>query len=110
MQRCVERLASIIEGETRLLKEGGRLDFPVLNARKTHALLEFTLASKSARPGDFACFGDTALRLKDALEENKEYLERRLRATQEIASLILAGIRRDESDGTYKAFRQKGRE
>lgn len=101
LESCIGRLASIIESETQMLKEGGRLEFDALNARKAHALLEFVLASRSARPGETALLGESVRRLQESLAENKELLETRLRATQEIAQLILAGIRTEESDGTY---------
>jgi hypothetical protein len=109
LERCLDRLASIVETESRLLKEGGRLDFDALNARKTHALLELTLASRSARRGELAGLDESARRLREALAANAEILERRLRATQEIAMLILVGIRNDESDGTYTVGRLAAR-
>jgi hypothetical protein len=101
LERCINRLESIVETESRLLKEGGRLHFEAMNARKTHALLEFVLAAKGAQQDDLAPLRESARRLRASLAANAELLEKHLRATQEIAMLILAGIRQGESDGTY---------
>ncbi len=109
LERCIERLNAIIEAETSLLKGGGALDFAALNARKSHALMEFIQASKGARASDLAQFSHKAARLRELLASNAEMLERHLQATQEIAMLVIASIRSDESDGTYTIPRSGAR-
>ncbi|WP_424361532.1 hypothetical protein [Methylocystis parvus] len=106
---CIERLEAIILAETNLLKQGGNLDFEALNARKTHALMEFIQASKGARLRDADGVIDGAERLRELLAVNAEILDRHLQATQEIAMLMITSIRRDDSDGTYSARRHGAR-
>lgn len=98
---CIERLEGIIRAETDLLKQGGSLDFETLNARKTHALMEFIQASKSVRSSGADGVMEGTERLRGLLIANAEILDRHLQATQEIAMLMITSIRRDDSDGTY---------
>jgi hypothetical protein len=102
---CIERLEAIVRAETNLLKQGGNLDFEALNARKTHALMEFIQASRGAHPRNADGVIDGAERLRELLAVNAEILDRHLLATQEIAMLMIASIRHDDSDGTYNARR-----
>lgn len=106
---CIERLEAIIGAETKLLKQGGNLDFEALNARKTHALMEFIQASKGAQLRNVDGVIDGLERLRELLDLNAEILDRHLQATQEIAMLTIASIRRDDSDGTYTARQRGGR-
>jgi hypothetical protein len=99
--RCVERLEGLIEAETRILKEGQRVDFEALNMRKTHALLEFTQVMKNASQESIAQARERVDNLQKLLFANTEALERHLQAMQEITMLIVESIREDESDGTY---------
>jgi hypothetical protein len=99
--RCVERLARLIDAETRVLKSGERVDFEALNFRKTHALLELTQVSKNASQESFAQAREGIDNLHKLLAANTEALERHLQAMQEITMLIVESIREDESDGTY---------
>jgi hypothetical protein len=101
LTRCIERLREIIESETRVLKQGGHVDFDALNQRKTHALLEFLQVSRTAPPQSAAEITDQVRSLQKLLSENAQLLERRLQATQEITNLIVHHIRESESDGTY---------
>lgn len=99
--RCIDRLRDIIESETRILKQSGKVDFDALNHRKTHALLEFLQLSRTAPPQSMDLAADHIRALQKLLSENAQLLERRLQATQEITSLIVHHIRESESDGTY---------
>ncbi len=101
LRRCIDRLREIIESETRVLKQGGHVDFDALNQRKTHALLEFLQVSRTASPQSATQITDQVRSLQKLLSENAQLLERRLQATQEITNLIVHHIRESESDGTY---------
>lgn len=101
LTRCIDRLREIIELETRILKQGGHVDFDALNQRKTHALLEFLQVSRTAPAQSATQIGDRIQSLRKLLAENALLLERRLQATQEITDLIVHHIRESESDGTY---------
>lgn len=106
---CIERLESIIQAETDLLKQGGDIDFASLNARKSHALMEFIQASKGLRGAALDGAAGGVERLRHLLIANAEILERHLQATHEIATLMISSIRGDESDGTYTARRRGAR-
>jgi hypothetical protein len=99
--RCIERLEEMIEAETRILKSCARVDFEALNLRKTHALLEFTRVARNAPPQASELSSRKLARLRERLAVNTEALEQHLLAMQEIASLVVACIRNDDSDGTY---------
>lgn len=101
LARCIDRLRDIIQAETRILKQGGHVDFDALNQRKTHALLEFLQVSRTAPPQSVTQIGERIQSLQRLLSENAQLLERRLQATQEITNLIVHHIRESESDGTY---------
>lgn len=101
LTRCIDRLREIIEAETRILKQGGHVDFDALNQRKTHALLEFLQVSRTAPPQSASLVAERVQSLRRLLSENAQLLERRLQATQEITDLIVHHIRESESDGTY---------
>ncbi|WP_442754614.1 hypothetical protein ACNHKD_16720 [Methylocystis sp. JAN1] len=105
----IERLEAIVRAETNLLRQGGDLDFQTLNARKTHALVEFIQASKAVDASRDDDLAESVQRLRELLVANAEILDRLLQATQEIAMLTIASIRRDESDGTYSPRRPGGR-
>jgi hypothetical protein len=99
--RCIERLERLIEAETSLLKSGQIVDFETLNLRKTHALLEFTQASRNASRECVSSARGRVEALHKLLAANTEALERHLQAMQEITMLIVTSIREDDSDGTY---------
>lgn len=99
--RCIERLEEMIDAETRILKSCTRVDFEALNLRKTHALLEFTRVAKNSSLQATERSSRKLARLKERLAANTEALEQHLLAMQEIANLVVACIRNDDSDGTY---------
>lgn len=99
--RCIERLEEMIDAETRILKSCARVDFEALNLRKTHALLEFTRVAKNSPPHATEAASRNLSRLRQRLAANTEALEQHLLAMQEIANLVVACIRNDDSDGTY---------
>lgn len=102
--RCVDRLETIIRAETQILRRGGKIDFEALNLRKSHALLEFLRVSKSSTAQSAGRSAERVKTLQKLLADNAALLERRLQATDEVASLIVRHLRDSESDGTYSSF------
>lgn len=98
---CIERLHALIGAETRALRAPGRVDFQSLNHRKSHALLELIQLGRNAPGRHGVASRQAILRLRDALAENAAAIELRLRATQEIATLVIEKMLEEESDGTY---------
>jgi hypothetical protein len=99
---CVERLGRLIELESAALRERQAIDFEEFNARKAHALLEFSRASRAfGAPRSSPSVEAALTRLRDRLAENAELLDDRLRAMREIAGIMICTIEMAESDGTY---------
>jgi hypothetical protein len=98
---CVERLTRLIERESEALRSRANVDFEDFNARKTHALLEFSRASRAYAAPRSAAIESKIESLRETLVENGKLLERRLRAMREIAGIMICTIEMAESDGTY---------
>jgi hypothetical protein len=98
---CVDRLTRLIERESEALRSQGNVDFEDFNARKTHALLEFSRASRTYVAPRSAAVESKIERLRATLVENGKLLERRLCAMREIAGIMICTIEMAESDGTY---------
>lgn len=98
---CVDRLTRLIERETEALRARSNIDFEEFNARKTHALLEFSRASRAYAAPRSASIESKIERLRATLLENGRLLERRLRAMREIAGIMIYTMEMAESDGTY---------
>jgi len=98
---CVDRLTCLIERESEALRSRANIDFEEFNARKTHALLEFSRASRAYVAPPSAAVESKIERLRATLLENGKLLERRLRAMREIAGIMICTIEMAESDGTY---------
>jgi hypothetical protein len=99
---CVERLARLVEQESVALRGRQAIDFEAFNARKAHALLEFSRASRAfGAPRPAPSVESALMRLRAGLAENAELLDNRLRAMREIAGIMICTIETAESDGTY---------
>jgi hypothetical protein len=98
---CVDRLTALIERENAALLSGGAVDLEDFNARKTHALLEFSRASRAFRVPRSEPAEERLATLRDALMLNGHLLSQRLRAMKEIADLMIYTLAAAESDGTY---------
>ncbi|MBY6240594.1 hypothetical protein [Methylosinus sp. Sm6] len=99
---CVERLIRLIEQETIALRGREAIDFDEFNARKAHALLEFSRAWRAfGAPASAPSVESALTRLRARLAENAELLNDRLRAMREIAGIMIYTIEMAESDGTY---------
>lgn len=99
--RCIARMEWLIDAETNALKEARAIDFDDLNARKTHALLEF---SRMARAAPDRVNPEVAQRLKSLqakLSENAQTLAHNLQALSEISRILISSIAAEDSDGTY---------
>lgn len=98
---CIERLEQLIGRENEALQSPTPIDFEDFNVRKTHALLEFSRASRAfAGPGSEA-IESMLVNLRERLTENRSLLDRHLRAMREISSIMIKTIEAAESDGTY---------
>lgn len=98
---CIERLDVLIERETEALKTSAVIDFEDFNLRKTHALLEFSRASRSFAAPMSGAVEAKLNKLRARLTENSSLLDQRLRAMREIADIMIRTIEMAESDGTY---------
>ncbi|CAN2533804.1 hypothetical+protein [Methylocapsa aurea] len=106
---CVDRLTRLIERESEALRSRATVDFEDFNARKTHALLEFSRASRAYATPRSATIESKIESLRVSLLENGKLLERRLRAMREIAGIMICTIEMAESDGTYSTRSSRNR-
>lgn len=98
----IGRLEQAVEQETAALKERRAIDLEQFSQRKSHGLLEITRAMRGVDPSALGReIVERVRALKAKLEVNRAALEMHLKATQEIAGLVAATIRDQESDGTY---------
>ncbi len=98
---CIERLQQLIDQESEALRSGEAVDFEEFNSRKSHALLEFTRASRFFPVQKSATIEARLARLRASLVENSSLLEQHLRAMGEISGIMIRTIEMAESDGTY---------
>lgn len=98
---CVDRLTRVIERESDALRSRANVDFEDFNVRKTHALLEFSRASRAYSAPRSSAIEAKIESLRSTLVENGKLLEHRLRAMREIAGIMICTIEMSESDGTY---------
>ena len=101
----MDRLESVLDGETEALK--GRLptDMADIGNRKRQGLLEMNRALRAAasdrsRPE----VRERLKRFSVAVERNRAALGTQLLAVREIAEIIAQSMRDAESDGTYSAM------
>lgn len=99
---CIHRLHDLIAAETDALTRPGPIDFEAFNQRKSHALVEFMQFRQRAPAEGRTHVREPIEALRGALHRNAEALELRLRATQEIATLLIDRILEEELDGTYR--------
>lgn len=99
--RCLDRLESLIHAETDSLLARRPIDFEESNLRKARALMEFIRVSRALPSQHALVVSQRLAKLQDSLAENSSVLEQNLRATIEIASLMVKTIQSEESDGTY---------
>lgn len=100
----VDRLESVLEGETEALKGRIRTDMAEIGNRKRQGLLEMDRALRAAasdrsRPE----IRERLKRFALAVERNRAALGTQLLAVREIAEIIAQTMRDAESDGTYSA-------
>lgn len=98
----MERLETLLDGETGGLRGFSVAELKDLNRRKSQCLLELTRASRALE-------GETprpelaarVVGLRAALDRNQATLGVHIAAVREIATIIADAIRAHESDGTY---------
>lgn len=98
----IGRLEEAVEQETAALKQRRAVDLGQFSQRKSHGLLELTRVMRGVDAKALSVdIVERVRALKAKLETNRMALETHLKATQEIASLVAATIRDEDSDGTY---------
>lgn len=104
LAKSIERVATIIDQETELLRQYRPIDLVAFNHQKSHGLLELTRAMRGVAPEslDPEILQDI-LRLREKLEKNLAVLDIHLRAVRQVSTLIARAIEDDNSDGTYSA-------
>jgi hypothetical protein len=98
---CIDRIETMIEAENALLRKCAPFDMERSNLRKARALIELARASQTFPMEVSPRAAERLQSFQAKLKENTELLERHLRATIEIAELLVTAIRREQSDGTY---------
>lgn len=98
---CIDRLEQLVERETRTLEANGPIDFEEFNVRKTRALFEFLMASRSVPAQASTAIRTRLASLQAKLAENSAMLAQHLDAMREIAGIMIRTMEMAESDGTY---------
>ena len=102
LERCIARLAQVVDEETAALKQRAAVDLRDFNNRKSQGLLDLSRSLRlfqGAAPGKATLARLAGLRAK--LDTNRAVLETHLRAVREISTVMTDAIRDAESDGTY---------
>jgi hypothetical protein len=102
LKALFSRVGSIIDAETRELKQNPRADLAVANARKNRCLHELNLVSRELMRfrGDREIMAGLKA-LGDKVSENEAALSAKIRATKDVISILGDAISNSESDGTY---------
>ena len=102
LERCIDRLAQVVDEETAALKRRAAVDLREFNNRKSQGLLDL---SRSLRLFQGAAPGKATLARLAGLQGEARHQPRRagahLRAVREISTVMTDAIRDAESDGTY---------
>jgi hypothetical protein len=102
IERILQRVEKLVDGETAALKSRAAIDLKEFNNGKSQALLEFSLAIRSLEGATL----DPELierlkKLRGKLETNRVVLRMHLEAVREIATVVSDSIKAAEWDGTY---------
>jgi hypothetical protein len=110
LAKVIERLESVIDHETEVLRSRGAIDLKEWNNRKNQGLLDLTRALRplGLRGPDAKTLAALA-RLRAKLEVNRALIRNHVEAVREISAMLCEAIRNLESDGTYApAVRRAG--
>jgi hypothetical protein len=100
--RTVQRIEHLVDQETEALRTRTAIDLKDSNNKKSQALLELNLATRTIQGAPLdpeLVQGLRALRTK--LELNQIVLRRHLEAVREVASVVTETIQDRDWDGTY---------
>jgi len=101
--RAMDRLEFVVDVETRALETHHDIDLEESNRRKSQILLELSRLMKvvDQEPLESQVI-DRLSSVRQKLARNQAVLELNLRAMNEVAEIVAASIRAEESDGTYQ--------
>lgn len=101
--RAMDRLEFVVDVETRALETRHDIDLEESNRRKSQILLELSRLMKvvDQEPLERQVI-DRLSSVRQKLARNQAVLELNLRAMNEVAEIVAASIRAEESDGTYQ--------
>src|SRR5690606_39961255 len=100
--RAMDRLEFVVDVETRALETHHDIDLEESNRRKSQILLELSRLMKvvDQEPLESQVI-DRLSSVRQKLARNQAVLELNLRAMNEVAEIVAASIRAEDSDGTY---------
>jgi len=100
--RAMDRLEFVVDVETRALETHHDIDLDETNRRKSQILLELSRLMKvvDQEPMERQVI-DRMSGVRQKLARNQAVLELNLRAMNEVAEIVAASIRAEDSDGTY---------
>lgn len=102
LTQAINRLESVLVGETLALREGRNVSVTESSNRKNQCLLELSRISRGLDPATVTPNLKVRLSgLRDRLEDNRQVLWLHMEATGEITRLIAKAMSDAESDGTY---------
>lgn len=102
LTQAINRLESVLAGETYALRDGLTIQLGETTNRKNQSLLELTRIARGLDPA--AVTPNLKIRLsglKERLADNRRVLGLHMQAADEITGLIARTIADAESDGTY---------
>ncbi len=101
IDRIIQRLESVLDEETRLLRANTVFDLQEFNRRKSQGLYDLSRAMHRLDGELDPATSAKLLSLRRTLEANQAALSLHLEAVREIAAVISDAMREAESDGTY---------
>lgn len=97
---CIRRIEGILDEEIKLLESGNLHELDHINLRKSHLLSEFSRLSSSC-PENSRDIQVLFAVCRSKASRNYEALGNYLRALEDLNSMILDHLRREETAGTY---------
>ena len=102
LTQAINRLESVLAGESNALREGRQVNLNETSNRKNQSLLELSRISRGLDPAALTPGLKIKLgTLRERLDDNRRVLRLHLEAAGEITRLIARAIADAESDGTY---------
>ena len=102
LTQAINRLESVLAGETLALREGRTVNINETSNRKNQCLLELSRISRGLDPSSVTPNLKVRLGgLRERLDDNQRVLFLHMEAVGEITRLVARAISDAESDGTY---------